>query len=161
MNENTVKVTKRVKSFKDLKNMPRKGYVELIQPDGEIIEMELQAVDSATLDHINDKYDKSKPKVPVKVMKVAGSAVPKQVEITEGADYEEYLERLKVNESMRMAELALAFIPENLRPEGTLEEQINELRTVLIAGHFVQIIKRGYEISGFNFDEKVEQAKNS
>ena len=162
MEENMiVKVNKKVRSFKDLKDMPRKGFVELTQPDGEIFEMELQAVDSATLDRINDKYDKSKPKQPVKMMKVAGSATPKPIQITDGVEYDEYNEKMKVNETLRMAELALSFMPESLRPEGSLEEQINELRNVLIAGHFVQIIKRGYEISGFNFEEKVEQAKNS
>jgi len=125
--------------------------------DGEIFSVEVQSVSQSTLDAINEKYDDKKTARPRQFMK----EIKKYVDFPE--DSKEYLDWQKENkviESLRMAELALAFLVE--KPDGdTVEDQIIELRNTLRPGDFVKIIQGGYTACGFDMNEAIEEAKNS
>jgi len=129
----------------------------LFNDDGTPFVIEVQSVSQATLDAINEKYDDMKIPRPQAWIKEAR----KYVDYPE--DSKQYLEWQKKNkeiESMRMAELALAFLVE--KPSGdTTEEQIKELKNVLRPGDFIKIIQEGYAACGFDLDKAIEEGKNS
>lgn len=129
---------------------------DLESEDGELFQMGVQSVSQATLDAINEKYDDMKEPRPT--IKMNG----KYVECPE--DSREYLEWQKKNkaiDSLRMAELALAFMVD--KPSGnTIEEQIKELKEFIRPGDYIKIIQNGYEACGHTFDQdKIDAAKNS
>lgn len=148
----------KITSWKQLKEKKKTGFVKLEFPNDELIELEIQGLSQSVIDAINDKYDSQKPAQPTKKIANESGTGTKTIQITFGPDYDEWQAKIKTLDSLKMAELALAFLV--VKPEGTLEEQIKALREDLLAGHFIQIIKAGYEISGFNIGEKIEEAKN-
>lgn len=124
---------------------------------GELFQIQVQSVSQATLDAINEKYDDMKEPRPKEYIK----ELRKYVDYPE--DSKQYLEWQKKNkeiESMRMAELALAFLVE--KPSGnTTQEQIMELKNVLRPGDFIKVIQEGYAACGFDLDKAIEDGKNS
>ncbi|MFA6712096.1 MAG: hypothetical protein WCS33_05265 [Candidatus Caldatribacteriota bacterium] len=148
----------KVTSWKQLKEIGSSGQVYLNTPDG-IFEIEIQALSRERIDEINTKYDGYKEKEKKEVPRYYNKKTGKFEEDTEHPDYEKYQERLRAIESLRIAELALAFMV--IKPDGeTLEEQIKEMNQ-LGAGHYAKIMEAGLELSGFELDKKVEAAKNS
>lgn len=149
----------KITSWKQLKERSRIGKVTLKDPtNGKLFELEVQGLSQSIIDNINEKYEAMKPQEITDISKDdRGNKIV--IKVTSGPDYDEYQKKVKDIEINRMAELALAFLV--VKPEGILSEQIKQLREDLIAGHFVDIIKAGYEMSGFNIDQRVEQGKNS
>lgn len=125
--------------------------------DGEVFPIDVQAVSQATLDAINEKYDDKKTARPRQYI----DKVKKYIDFAE--DSQEYLDwqkKDKAIESLRVAELALAFLVE--KPDGnTTEEQILDLRDTLRPGDFIKIIQGGYSACGFDMGEAIDEAKNS
>jgi hypothetical protein len=147
-----------VTNWKQLKEKDKIGKVTLMFPDGEPMVLKIKGLSQSVIDAINEKYEAMKPAEIYEMKPDRKGDIPKRVPITSGPDYEERQKKIKAIDSMKLAEMALAFLV--VKPEGTLEEQIKQLSEDLLAGHFIQIIQAGYEVSGFKFDEKVEQAKN-
>lgn len=132
--------------------------VDLEFANGEVFPIEIQSVSQATLDAITDKYDDQKVGRP----KTFNRDLKKWVEATEDSnEYVQWEKKNRIIESLKMAELALAFMVE--KPPGkTTEDQIKELKETIRPGDFIKIVQAGYEACGFNFDEgKVRDAKNS
>lgn len=154
--DNVVKVT----SWKQLREIGNKGFVYLNTPNG-VFEVEIQSLSRERIDEINNKYDEYKEDEERKNAppKYFDKKTREWVDDTESDEYREYSKRLKAIESLRVAELALAFM--TIKPDGeTLEEQIKEMNQ-LGAGHYAKIMEAGLELSGFELDKKVEAAKNS
>lgn len=126
--------------------------------EGDIFKVDIQSVSQASLDAINEKYDDMKKPRPQEFIK----ELKKYIDYPEDSQqYLDWQKRNKAIESLRMAELALAFLVE--KPTGeTTDEQIRELKDVLRPGDFIKVVQEGYKACGFDFDdEKVNAAKNS
>jgi hypothetical protein len=134
-----------------------KGTVQLKFGDcEELFPIEIQSLSQATTDAINEKYDdmkKGRPSVFVG---------PKQIPAPESSDeYKAWEKENKAIDSLKFAEMAIAFMVE--KPTGdTTEEQIKELKEFIRPGDFVKIVQAGFKICGYDLDqEKIDTAKNS
>ena len=156
------KMAKISKFTEKIKKIKRTALVPFTTDEGNVIEFKIESLSEKAIDEINAKYDAKKPKVPTKRLPVAGGKF-KTIEDTENPEYRRaYSQVQKEN----FAELALAFLAEDEKPEGTLEEQLQELVNVELAGFIPKLVQRGLEISAVieekedNYDEELIEAKN-
>ena len=149
--------TEKLTRWEQLKIKSRaKGTVQLKFDDGEVFPIEIQSLSQATTDAINEKYDDMKKARPLVYVG------PKQIPAPEHSDeYKAWEKENKAIDSLRFAEMAIAFMVE--KPIGdTTEEQIKELKEVIRPGDFVKIVQAGFKICGYDLDEeKINAAKNS
>ena len=148
-----------ITNWNQLKNKPKIGKVSLQFPDGDSVDVKIQGLSQSIIDKINEKYDAMKPAQPMKPIKDKNESKPRWIPAVDGSEYEDYQKKIKQLDSLKFAETALAFLI--VKPEGTLEEQLKQLSEDLLAGHFIQIIQAGYEVSGFDLDERIKESKNS
>lgn len=151
----------KVNKFSDkVKKIERKDTVDFISNDGEVISFAVESRSEKDIDAVNSKYDAQKPKVPTKRLPVAGGKF-KTIEDTDNVEYRQALARVQ---KANFAELALLFLAEDERPEGTLEEQLEAIGTVNLAGFIPKVVQRGLEISGVieeeTYEEELTEAKN-
>lgn len=145
-----------------VKKVKRKDVVTFKTDDGEGIEFLVESRGENEIDAINAKYDKLKPKVPTKRLPVHGGKY-KTIENDKDPEYRTELLRVQ---KMNFAELALLFLAKEERPEGELQEQIEEIRGVELAGFIPKIVQRGLELSGIveeeeeSYEEALEAEKN-
>jgi len=125
--------------------------------DSEPFVIEVQAVSQATLDAITEKYDDMKEARPQQHIK----ETKKYIDFPEDSkEYMAWQKKNKAIESLRMAEMALAFMID--KPSGnTTEEQIKELKDVIRPGDFIKVVQEGYKACGFDMDKAIEEGKNS
>lgn len=144
-----------------VKKLKRKDVVYFNVDEGEVIGFEIQSLGQETMDKVNQKYDNMMPQVPTKRLPTA-SGKPK---IVEDPDNKQYREETTKVIRQKMAELAVLFLAEDERPEGTIEEQMKALAEVELAGFIPKVVNRGLEISGLvdekDLDEEIDEAKNN
>lgn len=152
----------KVKSFKELKNVKKTGFVDLEYSEA-VLEVPIKSVSPSITDEIEDKYDAMKPAVPAYFDK----GLKKWLEIPKDTSdpslrkqYIEYEKKIKKIDSNKFAELVLQFLDIEIDGE-TVEDKIKVLREEIPLGNYYKIIEAGYKLSGVDFDEKVDTAKNS
>lgn len=161
-----------INSWDELMEQPRFGYVDLVFGKGEnkrVVQFKLQGVSENVLSEIEEKYDALRPAQPVYNDPNLNKTIIIDDEVYETLtspqlrkDYEKYKKKLADVTKSKLAEMVYEFLVPEMRPKGdSREEQIKQIRDGFLIGHFYEIIKVGYEISGMRKDEKVEEAKNS
>lgn len=151
----------KVKNWKQLKEVKKTGFVPLEYPDC-IMEVPIKSVSPNITDAIENKYDKLMPPVPT----YFDNSLKKWFAITEDTLnpdhkklYDEYAKETKKIETMKFAELVLAFLDIEIEGE-TLDEKVHNLREEIPVGHYYKIVQEGYKLSGIEVDRKVNEAKN-
>ena len=149
----------RIMKFADkIKKIKRTGMVNFKTDDGEYIEFKVESRSDKAVDEINQKYESLKPNVPTKRLPSKNG-----VKIVEDPDNKEYRIELARNQKMNFAELALLFLADEDKPEGELEEQLQQIMDVELAGFIGKIVQRGLQISGIidePEEDEIEEAKN-
>lgn len=138
-----------------IKNRARLGYSELAWPDGTVDKMPILAISYDTLMSIDAEIDAKMPPVPTIPVKVDGKI--KQVEQKDDPDYKREVAAVQKERSLR---IILKSLPEEVQPEGTLEQKMAALSNDLLAGHIIQLVKDIMAISNLNLEEAVNEAKN-
>jgi hypothetical protein len=169
----------KVKSWKDLMNLPKEGICQVQFKNGDVAEFRVVGQTQPQLNEINNRYDRLKPVKPTKMIRPDKNARPITIEITEGEEYEQYLIKDKDIENKRAGVITISFLPEELRPDvdmarfpaekdedykyRILEMQAAELFKYVTVGTFAKISEAGMEASNINVtvDEQIEIAKNS
>jgi hypothetical protein len=132
--------------------------VNLEYPDGSAIGIEIYGLSKATLDALNEKYEDMKKTKPDKVF---DKEIRKWVEAPKGSDaYIKWENDNKTFDSLKAAETIIIALVN--KPEGeTIEEQAMFLKSVLKGGQFDNLFMEILKFSGYDFNDKIEQAKNS
>jgi hypothetical protein len=161
----------KVKSWKDIVNMPKTASCDIPFKNGDIYEFQIKGLTQTEIGDINDYYDKKMPQKPVKCVNPKNGSKSFTIDITEGEDYEKYKEEEKRISNLRAGVLAISFLPDEYRPDvdvnltgyDKLEAQAILLSNEVVGGALSKIIEYGLEVSGYGvkFDEQVETAKNS
>lgn len=132
--------------------------VPLEYPDGSIFGAEINSLSKATQNALNDKYDGMKKAKPDKVF---DKDLKKWVNAPEGSQqYIEWENYNKAIDNLKAAEtIILALVN---KPDGdTLEEQVEFLQGTLKSGQFDNLLLEILKYSGYDFNNGVEDAKNS
>jgi hypothetical protein len=152
----------KVAKFTDkVKKLKRKDVVVFEVDDG-TVEFTVVSRSESEIDVIRNKYDNLKPKVPTKRVPVKGGGY----KVLNDEDNVEYQQAVNKVLKEQITEMAILFMEEEDRPEGTVEEQIKAMQDVELAGFVPKIFDRGMIISGLrddnaeSYDEEVEEAKN-
>lgn len=120
--------------------------------------VEIQGMSPATIESINEKYEDMKAQIPEPQVFV--KELKKFIKAESGPEYEKYQKQIRAIENLRMAELALGFLV--IKPDGTFEEQVKQLKDDLLFAQLPKIVEGGLKLSGIEVDEKeIEDAKNS
>ena len=152
----------KVMKFADkVKKIKRTAMVGFRTDDGDIIEFKVASRPQSKVDEINAKYEQMMPKVPTKRLPSQGGK-PKIVEDKENPEYKAQVSAIQ---SRNFAELALLFLDEEERPEGDIDQQIDQMLEVELAGFISKIFQRGLEVSGIidskEDEEEFEEIKNN
>jgi hypothetical protein len=138
--------------------LKRTGKVHFNTDEGEVLEFVIESRKSEAIDEINGQYDALKPKVPTRKLPSA-----KGFKVVEQHDDPEYKKALGAIQRKNLAHLALMFLAEDERPEGTVEEQVQQIMDIELAGFIGKIVNKGLEISGLggeDDEEEFEEVKN-
>jgi hypothetical protein len=152
----------KISKFKDkVKKIKRTANVTFTTDEGEFIDFKIVSRSEQVIDDVNSKYEALLPKVPTKRL-ASTNGKPRIVEDPENADYKVALAKVK---KKNFAELALIFLADEERPEGTVGEQLAEIAEVELAGFIPKIVQRGLEISAVieeedAYNEELAEAKN-
>ena len=141
------------------KKLKRSMKVPFNTDGGEVIEFEIQSLGQDVFDKVNEKYDNMKPPVPTKRLPAKNGKV-KIVDDTEDPAYKRAIRDIT---RKNMAELALQFLAEHERPEGEIDEQIQAIQEVELAGFIGKIVNNGLEISDLidkPLEDEIEEEKN-
>jgi hypothetical protein len=138
---------------------------------GKTIEFKVNGLTKPELEAIDKKYEKMTPKQPSRLAKNQNGNGTVRIYQTEGPEFDEWKAKSDAVGELRMCELVMKFLPEELKPkvdtnfEGDekIVAQAKALGEKIAFGNFIKIIKAGYEASGVDLDEgeKVNAAKNS
>lgn len=152
----------KVLKFADkIKKIKRTADVIFFDDGGEEVKFKVESRSEELIDEVNHKYDALKPQVPTKRLPSANG----KFKVVEDHDNPDYRRALGKVQKKNFAELAVLFLAEDERPEGTIEEQIEQVQQVEFAGFVSKIVQRGLEISGVieeetTYDEEIQEAKN-
>ncbi|AKC02674.1 hypothetical protein CPT_Stills46 [Bacillus phage Stills] len=135
-----------------VKKLKRTGKVHFNTDEGEVLEFAIESRKSEDIDTINGIYDAKKPKVPTRKLPSA-----KGFKVVEQHDDPEYKKELGVIQRRNLAHLALMFLAEDERPEGEVEEQVQQILDIELAGFIGKIVNKGLEISGLGGDDEEEE----
>lgn len=135
-----------------VKGLKRKGTVDFIDGENEVISFTVTSVKQEALDEINDKYNLLVPAVPTKKLPSA-----KGIKVVADPENVEYRAAIMKNDKERMYEMAALFLREGEGLEGTVEEQVELIRSIELAGFVGKVVNKGLEVSGLLNDETEEQ----
>lgn len=131
----------------------RTSDVTFLTDEGEEIVFKIQSISSDKMGEINAKYEAQKPPVPTKSLP-AKNGKRRVIELDQDPTY---LRALGEVQRKNFAELALNFLIEEERPEGAVDEQVEQMMGVELAGFVSKIMTTGLDISGFNNDDDEEE----
>lgn len=140
-----------------VKKLKRTDSVDFKDNVGEVTSFVVTSVKQTDLDEINNKYNAMMPAVPIK--KLPSKTGIKTVEDHENPAYK--AETIKIDKE-RMYEMAALFLREGEGLEGTIEEQIELVKSVELAGFVGKVVNKGLEVSGLlndETDEEIEEGK--
>jgi hypothetical protein len=147
------------------------GKCKIPLKDGRIVEFKVNGLTKPELEDIEKKYEKMSPKQPTRLKKNEQGNGTVRVYITEGPDYDEWKSKCDQIGELKMCELTMKFLPDELKPkvDDSLEgdakiiAQAKKLGDKISFGNFIKIVNAGFEASGVNTNEneKLQQAKNS
>jgi len=149
----------KVSKFGDkVKKIKRSGMVNFVTDEGEVIEFKVESRKSEDIDTVNDIYDPLKPKVPTKKLPSKGG-----FKVIENHDDPEYKKAFGAVQRRNLAHLALMFLADEEKPEGEVEEQVQQILDVELAGFIGKVVNKGLELSGLSGnddEEELEEVKN-
>lgn len=140
-----------------VKKLKRTDTVDFKDNEGEVTSFTVTSVKQTDLDVINDKYNAMLPAVPTK--KLPSSKGFKIVEMHDDPVYK--AECIRIDKE-RMYEMAALFLREGEGLEGEIEEQVEVIKSVELAGFVGKVVNKGLEVSGLlndESDEEIEEGK--
>ncbi|WEM05701.1 hypothetical protein BSG01_062 [Bacillus phage BSG01] len=135
-----------------VKKLKRTADVDFIDDSGEVITFVVTSVKQEALDEINEKYNLLIPAVPTMKLPSKGG-----FKIVEKHDDPEYKAAVIKNDKERMYEMAALFLREAEGLDGTIEEQVEVIRGVELAGFVGKVVNKGLEVSGLLGNDEVEE----
>ncbi|AZU99060.1 hypothetical protein pW4_39 [Bacillus phage pW4] len=135
-----------------VKKLKRTTDVDFIDNEGNAVTFVVTSVKQEALDEINEKYNRLIPAVPTMKVPYKGS-----FKIIEKQDDPEYKAAVIRNDKERMYEMAALFLREAEGLEGTVEEQVEAIREVELAGFVGKVVNKGLEVSGLLGNDEVEE----
>lgn len=143
----------KVSKFGDkVKKIKRTGTVNFVTNEGEVIDFKVESRKSEDIDAVNDIYEPLKPKVPTRKLPSKNG-----VKVVENHDDPEYKKAFGAVQRRNLAHLALMFLSDDEKPEGEIEEQVQQILDVELAGFIGKIVNKGLELSGLSGDDEVEE----
>jgi 5,10-methenyltetrahydromethanopterin hydrogenase len=150
-----------ITSWEQLAEIPKTCIVE-IETDEKVFKFPVEGLPQETIEEINEKWDakKNELKEPKSPVRIKGGGV-NWVADPESAEHKEWKKKVRAIENLRTADLTLAFLPEGLRPSGSFEEKVEQLRGKITFGHWGKIVEAGMKASGVDLSDRMDEAKNS
>lgn len=140
----------KINKFSDkVQKIKRATTVDFATNEGDVISFAIQSRSSEEIDGLNDKYEALKPNVPSKKVPTGKGGF----KVIENPNEPEYKKVVSGISKAHFNHMALMFLAEDERPEGTEEEQLKAISEVELAGFVGKIVTRGLEISGLTGDD--------
>ena len=140
----------KVSKFADkAKKLKRTDSVVFLTNEGETIEFAVESRSAEDLDILSEKYEAMKPPVPSQ--KVPSGKGFKVIERPNDPAYKKEVAKVS---KLHFNHMALLFLAEDERPEGTEEEQLEEIANVELAGFVAKIVNKGLELSGLGKEDE-------
>lgn len=145
------------------KKLKRTGSVIFLDDNGESVEFLVESRSSDEIEALAEKYDAMKPPVP-------SQKVPsgKGFKVVERPNDPEYKKEIAGISKLHFNHMALMFLAEDERPEGTEEEQLQEIAKVELAGFVGKVVSKGLDLSGLgkednenDLDAEVEEERKN
>jgi hypothetical protein len=152
----------KVSKFGDkAKKLKRIQTVAFLTDEGETIEFAVESRSSEMLDELSEKYDEMKPPVPSQKVPAG-----KGFRVIEKPNDPEYKKKVSAINKLHFNHMALMFLAEDERPEGSEEEQLKAIQEVELAGFVSKIVNMGLELSGLTdpkeqLDEEIEEERKN
>lgn len=140
-----------------VKKLKRTDNVDFVDNEGNVVSFAVTSVKQTDLDEINNKYNSMMPPVPIKKLPAKNGI--KTIEDHENPTYK--AECMKIDKD-RMYEMAALFLREGEGLEGTVEEQVELIKSVELAGFVGKVVNKGLDVSGLlndQSDEEIEEGK--
>lgn len=137
-----------------VKKIKRTDSVDFVTDGGEVISFKVVSVSQPQMDALNEKYNAMKPAVPTKRLPSA-----KGIKLVDDPENPEYVAEITRINMQRFYHLAILFLAPEERPEGEIEEQIEAIKEVELAGFTGKIVNKGLEISGLTDDKEAEEVE--
>jgi len=144
-----------------VKKLKRTDTVPFLTDSGESVEFKVESRSSKEIEELSERYEAMKPPVPTQ--KVPSGRGFKVIERPNDPEYKKAVADINKQHFIHMA---LLFLAEDERPEGTEEEQLKAIEEVELAGFVGKIVNRGLELSGLSdeeetLDEAVEEERKN
>lgn len=153
----------KVSKFADkVKKIKRSEVVPFLTDDGETIEFTVESRSSEQLDVLSEKYEALKPPVPSRKVP-SGKGGYRVIELPNDPAYKKEVAGIS---KLHFNHMALLFLAEGERPEGTEDEQLQAIADVELAGFVSKLVTKGLEISGLtdneeDLDEEIEEERKN
>lgn len=154
----------KVSKFADkVKKLKRTETVPFITDEGETIEFAVVSRSDKEISALAERYDAMKPPVPSQKVP-SGKGGFKVIERPNDPEYKKSVAEIN---KVHFNHMALMFLAEDERPEGTEEEQLKQIAEIELAGFVPKIVNKGLELSGLidpedeGLDEAVEEERKN
>lgn len=144
-----------------VKKLKRTETVPFVTDEGDVIEFAVVSRSDKEMTALSEKYEVLKPAVPSQKVPAG-----KGFKIIENPNDPDYKKAVAAINKKHFNHMALMFLAEDEKPEGTEEEQLAAIEEVELAGFVSKIVNKGLELSGLidpqeTFDESVEQERKN
>jgi hypothetical protein len=144
-----------------VRKLKRTETVPFVTDSGEVIEFAVVSRSDKEMTALSEKYEVLKPAIPSQKVPAG-----KGFKIIENPNEPEYKKAVAAINKKHFNHMALMFLDESEKPEGTEEEQLQAIEEVELAGFVSKIVNKGLELSGLidpqeTFDESVEQERKN